>query len=120
MRGYENGCNIGNVPDCPDCDAYAKELERSTERCNEYVAKYDETKQLLSAAQDGAAYCFEELARVAKQRDALLAALEEVVDGLGFLSGGDWELEGLGISQERGKEIRAAIAQARGEKEGGQ
>jgi len=44
----------------------------------------------------------------------LYEALEEVLDGLGFLSGGDHELEGLGISEERGAEIRATLAKARG------
>lgn len=45
----------------------------------------------------------------------LLDALEEVLDGLGFLSGGDWELEGYGISTERGAEIRQILAKAKGE-----
>ena len=25
---YENGCNIGNVPDCPECEALEEEIER--------------------------------------------------------------------------------------------
>ena len=45
--------------------------------------------------------------------DELAAALEEVLDGLGFLAGGDYELEGWGIPEERGKEIRAALAKYR-------
>ena len=24
----ENGCNIGNVPDCPECEALEEEIER--------------------------------------------------------------------------------------------
>jgi hypothetical protein len=44
----------------------------------------------------------------------LLAALEEVLDATGFLGGGDWELEGYGISTERGAEIRALYNKARG------
>ena len=47
----------------------------------------------------------------------LLEALEEVLDGLGFLSGGDHELEGYGIDEARGAEIRAAIAKAKGQTE---
>lgn len=45
--------------------------------------------------------------------DELVEALEEVLDGLGFLAGGDYELEGWGIPEERGKEIRAALAKYR-------
>jgi hypothetical protein len=29
---YENGTNIGNVPDCPDCNAYERELSRCNEK----------------------------------------------------------------------------------------
>ena len=45
----------------------------------------------------------------------LFEALEEVLDGLGFISGGDHELEGLGITEERGREIRNILKKARGE-----
>lgn len=44
----------------------------------------------------------------------LLEALEDVLEGIGFLSGGDHELEGYGISLERAKEIRAVYLRARG------
>lgn len=47
------------------------------------------------------------------QRNELLEALEDVLDGLGFLSGGNHELEGWGISEDRGAEIRAAITKAK-------
>jgi uncharacterized protein YjiS (DUF1127 family) len=45
----------------------------------------------------------------------LVEALREVLDGHGFLSGGDWELEDIGISQNRGAEIRALLARIEGE-----
>ena len=45
----------------------------------------------------------------------LLEALVEVLDCLGFMAGGDHELEGHGISSERGAEIRLAIAKAKGD-----
>jgi len=38
--------------------------------------------------------------------------LENILDALGFLTGGDWELEGWGISQEEGAEIRKDLAAA--------
>jgi hypothetical protein len=39
--------------------------------------------------------------------------LENILDALGFLTGGDWELEGWGISQEEGAEIRKDLAAIR-------
>jgi len=34
---YENGCNIGNAPDCPECEAYEKEIERLKTQIAEMV-----------------------------------------------------------------------------------
>ena len=39
----------------------------------------------------------------------LHSILEDVLDSLGFLGGGNHELEGFGITEERGKEIRAVL-----------
>jgi dCTP deaminase len=47
--------------------------------------------------------------------DELVEMLEEVLDGLGFLSGGDHELEGYGVPEERGTEIRAALMVVNGQ-----
>ena len=61
--------------------------------------------------------CIEELeAKLAAERERCAKVadhLENILDALGFLTGGDWELEGWGISQEEGAEIRKDLAAIR-------
>ena len=42
---YENGTNIGNVPDCPECASYERELSR----CNEKRKKHERTIAAMTA-----------------------------------------------------------------------
>jgi hypothetical protein len=91
-------------------DDIADEIAIQTHE-GEYVASID-----CDGAYGGKiANCIDANARLIATAPDLLEALEDVLDGIGFLSGGDYELEGFGISLDRAKEIRAAIAKARGE-----
>ena len=42
---YENGTNIGNVPDCPECASYERELSR----CNEKRKAHERTLAAMTA-----------------------------------------------------------------------
>ena len=42
---YENGTNIGNVPDCTECASYERELSR----CNEKRKKHERTIAAMTA-----------------------------------------------------------------------
>jgi len=78
-------------------------------RCDAQSVLYREGHR--DARHDAAALALEADNTIAE----LLEALEDVLDGVGFLSGGDHELEGLGITEERGREIRNILKKARGE-----
>ena len=56
-----------------------------------------------------------DIADLTTSQAELVEALREILDGHGFLSGGDWKLEDIGISQNRGAEIRAILAKIEGD-----
>ena len=56
---------------------------------------------------------FERLRERLKAADELVTHFEDVLDALGFICGGDHELEGYGISEEEGAKIRKALANYR-------
>ena len=92
-----------------------KHLEEQVQNTSIYMASPEFTRRLEEECNG----LLERVKELESERDKIVAlskellrAFEEVLDGLGFLTGGDHELEGLAIAEERGSEIRALLVQS--------
>ena len=101
-----------SVSKTPETEKHLQEQVRNTSICMaspEFARRLEEECNGL----------FERVKELENERDKIVAlskellrAFEEVLDSLGFLAGGDHELEGHGIPEERGSEIRALLVQS--------
>ena len=107
--GYKKRCGVleerweAACQDAEEAEVYAGKLEKA---CAEWAEVSQSNYQRAKSAE---AKLAAERKRCAKVADHL----ENILDALGFLTGGDWELEWWGISQEEGAEIRKDLAAIR-------